>query len=86
MIVAFLRGEQPGEQSFYRPQSARMLPAAEAPSWFAHADFNGDGDVSSREFLGTREQFSKLDTNQDGFIAAAEAKTQPKASSDAHNP
>jgi Ca2+-binding EF-hand superfamily protein len=79
MVVAFLRGEQPGEQSFYRPQSARLLPAADAPSWFSHADFNGDGDVSRREFLGSGEQFSKLDSNGDGFISAGEVKTQSPA-------
>ena len=78
MIVAFLRGEQPNEQSFYRPQSSRALPASDAPSWFVHADFNGDGDVSSREFLGSGEQFKKLDANGDGFISSAEAKdSQP---------
>ena len=87
MIVAFLRGEQPGEQSFYRPKSARMFPAAaDAPSWFAHADFNGDGDVSRREFLGTSEQFSMLDANRDDFIDAAEAKPQAKTSPDVLKP
>ncbi len=76
MIVAFLRGERPEEDSFYRPRSAaaRSAPAG-TPDWFLRADFNGDGDVSRREFLGTSEQFSKLDTNGDGFISAAEAAT-----------
>jgi Ca2+-binding EF-hand superfamily protein len=80
MVVAFLRGEQPGEQSFYRPQSARLLSTSDARSWFSHADFNGDGDVSRREFLGSSEQFSKLDSNADGFISAGEAKS-PSATS-----
>ncbi|HEX4412363.1 MAG TPA: hypothetical protein VH107_01960 [Lacipirellulaceae bacterium] len=74
MIVAFLRGERPEEDSFYRPRSvmARSAPAG-TPEWFIHSDFNGDGDISRREFLGTNEQFSRLDTNGDGFINAAEA-------------
>ncbi len=74
MIVAFMRGERPEEESFYRPRSttARSAPAG-TPEWFIRADFNGDGDVSRREFLGTSEQFSRLDTNADGFISAAEA-------------
>jgi Ca2+-binding EF-hand superfamily protein len=74
MIVAFLRGERPEEDSFYRPRSvaARSAPAG-TPDWFLRADFNGDGDVSRREFLGTDEQFSRLDTNGDGYISAAEA-------------
>ncbi len=44
------------------------------PGWFVKMDTNGDGDLVSREFLGTREQFKMLDTNADGFIDAAEAK------------
>jgi Ca2+-binding EF-hand superfamily protein len=77
MIAALVRGEQPGEQSLYRPTSASQVPVvADAPSWFVHADYNGDGDVSRREFLGATEQFSSLDENQDGFISADEAKRQ----------
>jgi Ca2+-binding EF-hand superfamily protein len=79
MIVAFLRGERPEEESFYRPRSAagRSAPA-NTPDWFIRADFNGDGDVSRREFLGTKEQFSRLDTNGDGYISAAEAAAAAK--------
>jgi hypothetical protein len=44
-----------------------------APAWFRHADFNSDGDISRREFLGSAEQFSKLDANRDGFIDPQEA-------------
>jgi hypothetical protein len=74
MIIAFMRGEQPSERSFYRPQSSRILPqATDAPTWFTHADFNGDGDVSRREFVGSSERFSALDLNSDGFIDSAEA-------------
>ena len=75
MIALFLRGERPGEQSLYRPVFSSVLPAvANAPSWFVHADYNGDGEVSRREFLGTIEQFSLLDENRDGYISADEAK------------
>lgn len=76
MIVAFLRAEQPSQQSFYIPPS----PAVEAtstdnplPSWFAPADLNGDGDVSRREFLGAPQHFHRLDTNSDGYISLPEA-------------
>jgi hypothetical protein len=74
MVAAFLRSESPGEQSFYVP-AASPAPASGAtqPSWFRHADFNGDGDVSRREFLGSFEQFLRLDANRDGFIEVAEA-------------
>ena len=74
MIAAIVRGERPGEQSLFRPVGVSTSEAAAGvPSWFASADSNGDGDVSRREFLGTNEQFSLLDTNHDGFIGAEEA-------------
>jgi hypothetical protein len=37
-------------------------------------DRNGDGDVSRREFLGTREDFNRIDTDGDGLIDADEAQ------------
>ena len=43
------------------------------PDWFRRMDRNRDGDVSWREFLGSREQFNRLDRDGDGLIAPAEA-------------
>jgi hypothetical protein len=78
MIVAFLRGEAGNEQSYYVPAGAqKQSTAVEAPGWFRHADFNTDGDVSRREFLGSFEQFSQLDASQDGYIDSAEAAASP---------
>jgi hypothetical protein len=37
-------------------------------------DRNGDGDVSRREFLGTAEQFRKIDGDGDGLISVEEAE------------
>ena len=37
-------------------------------------DRNGDGDVSRREFLGTPEEFKKLDLDGDGLISREEAE------------
>jgi hypothetical protein len=37
-------------------------------------DRNHDGDVSRREFLGTREQFDRLDRDQDGLLGPDEAE------------
>jgi hypothetical protein len=74
MTAAFLRGESPGEESFYVPWSptARTMQTP-APEWFIDADFNRDGEISRGEFLGTAAQFTDIDRSQDGFIDAAEA-------------
>jgi hypothetical protein len=43
-------------------------------------DRNRDGDVSPKEFLGTREQFRRLDADGDGLISLAEAiRAEPAA-------
>lgn len=39
-----------------------------APPWFASMDQNGDRVVSRDEFLGSEEQFSKLDQDNSGWI------------------
>ena len=79
MIVAFLRSERPNEQSFYVPEdTATPRPTGTPLSWFAQADFNGDGAVSRREFLGSLEQFTRLDSNDDGFINTDEAAAAVK--------
>ncbi|HEY7155524.1 MAG TPA: EF-hand domain-containing protein [Gemmataceae bacterium] len=44
------------------------------PLWFRKMDRNSDGDVSPREFLGTAEQFRRLDADGDGLIDVAEAE------------
>lgn len=88
MTVAFMRSEPPSERSFYVPSydSVAMTPSNSTPtsttgqqtaigSWFQHADFNGDGDVSRGEFVGSIAQFSSLDRNEDGFISGDEAVT-----------
>lgn len=44
-----------------------------APDWFVSMDVNHDGDLAAGEFLGTPEQFAKLDANGDNLISSAEA-------------
>jgi len=73
MIVALLRSEPPGETTFYVPPAVPPTAGAEVPPWFRAADFNADGDLSRREFLGPPSAFDRLDANGDGYIDAAEA-------------
>lgn len=51
-----------------------MPPPAKGPLWFRKMDRNADGDVSYREFLGSKEEFRRLDTDGDGLIDLKEAE------------
>jgi Ca2+-binding EF-hand superfamily protein len=62
-----------GRQAFPVPSSTGK-PAVSAPLWFRKMDRNNDGDVSPREFLGTPEDFDRLDLDKDGLISADEAR------------
>ena len=42
--------------------------------WFHKMDHNGDGFVSRREFIGSPEEFDKIDKNHDGLISPEEAE------------
>lgn len=46
--------------------------------WFRKMDRNRDGDISPREFLGTLEDFKRLDTDGDGLISLEEAMQAEK--------
>jgi Ca2+-binding EF-hand superfamily protein len=56
-----------------RPLTGRA-PPTRGPGWFRAMDRNGDSDVSRREFLGSDEDFRRLDADSDGLISAAEAE------------
>jgi Ca2+-binding EF-hand superfamily protein len=60
----------------------RTIPARrtadKGPQWFRRMDLNRDGDVSRSEWLGTREEFDKIDTDHDGLISLEEAEAYHK--------
>lgn len=54
-------------------RQGRVRPATAGPTWFRKMDRNQDGDLTWREFLGERGDFTRIDTNQDGLIDLQEA-------------
>lgn len=73
MVVAILRGHPlQDDQMFVHAPSDSTGPRSNPP-WFAAMDTNQDGEISSREFLGTPDQFQQLDSDTDGFIGPKEA-------------
>ncbi|MEO2014846.1 MAG: hypothetical protein ABGZ53_10785 [Fuerstiella sp.] len=55
-------------------QANQSGSAATAPFWFGKLDRNSDGELSRREFPGTRAEFQSLDRNSDGSVTAVEAE------------
>lgn len=84
MVVAFMRGGIGGDGFYSPPRTAPpSTTSAEAPEWFRYADFNGDGDVSQREFLGEPARFQEFDGDGNGFLDASEAAKITPQTSDA---
>jgi Ca2+-binding EF-hand superfamily protein len=61
-------------QFYNNPYGQRMVDNKKGPLWFRKMDRNGDGDVSPNEFLGSPEDFKRIDTDGDGLIDAKEAE------------
>jgi Ca2+-binding EF-hand superfamily protein len=55
------------------PGMARVTPMTSGPTWFRKMDRNQDGDLTWREFLGTREAFDGLDSDGNALIDLNEA-------------
>ncbi len=52
----------------------RTSATNKGPLWFQRMDRNRDGYVSLREFLGSKAEFQKIDTDGDGLISPEEAE------------
>ena len=57
-----------------RVDNPRAPLSQRGPLWFRKMDVNGDGDVSEREFLGSKEDFRRINASGDGLISVEEAE------------
>ncbi len=55
-------------------QPERRVAPDRGPIWFRKMDRNGDGDVSRSEWLGTQDEFDRIDADKDGIISLDEAE------------
>ena len=63
----------PNANPMNMPLTPRLRSQANGPVWYRRMDRNLDGDITWREFLGSREQFDQLDANSDEMIDVTEA-------------
>lgn len=76
--ITITRGPTPNRTNNLNPGAATVVGmvsqnTTEGPLWFRKTDVNGDGDVSPREFIGTPDDFARIDQDGDGLISLAEA-------------
>lgn len=80
MAVGFVRGDANQDNALLvMPAVSRRGDDETLPAWFMGMDSNGDGDISQREFLGSKEKFQQLDTDGDGFVSGDEARALSSA-------
>jgi Ca2+-binding EF-hand superfamily protein len=74
--VTLARPEQfqdPGTMMRPQARQPRIRAMTAGPTWFRKMDRNQDGDLTWREFLGTRSDFDRIDADGSGLIDLNEA-------------
>lgn len=74
LLVQFVvrRSDPRFEGAADAPQNANQEPDIGLVDWFDAMDLNGDEAIDEEEFLGDLQDFTSLDTNNDGFLRRAE--------------
>ena len=67
-VPNYLAGQLNGFTTLPGMTPAAWPPPARGPLWFRKMDRNGDGEISPREFLGSRAEFHRLDSDGDGYV------------------
>jgi len=81
------QGYYPGGQRVpYEAYATATQPPARGPAWFQKMDRNRDGDVSRREWIGSKEEFDRLDLDHDGLISLEEAEKAEAAKAGGKEP
>ena len=74
LAKARLTGTRADRENERRPRAVAAESDPRRPDWFRTMDRDSDGRLSRKEFVGTAEQFKRLDTDGDRFISVAEAQ------------
>lgn len=78
-VLQIARGDPSQDNTTFRFEHRPGKTVVEMPRWATSMDANDDGELSRREFIGTAEQFERLDANQDGFLDAPEVNAEVAA-------